>query len=126
MANSRNSSTNREYATVDTNPGATGYFTNSVCPRSKVKDGIDKVFFSIRETDADISAAPSALSSIIVTLQYKCPEDDRWTDYVSLDGSTFTIGNRVLIEDYGVGVLWRAGVVDDGFTSGSVTFGFDW
>ena len=127
MANGRSSGTNYEYATVDTNPGASGYFTNSICPRDKFKtDKVKQIFFSIRESAADISAAPSALSTITVVLQYKCQGDAAWTDYIDLAGSTFAIGNRVVLEDIGNGVDWRAGVRDDEFTSGSVTFGFDW
>jgi len=73
MANARSSGTNYEYATVDTLPGAAGYFTNSICPRDKAKtDKVKKIFFSIRETNADISAAPSDLSTVTVVLQYKC------------------------------------------------------
>ena len=46
--------------------------------------------------------------------------------FKKIAGSTFAIGNRVVLEDIGNGVDWRAGVRDDEFTSGSVTFGFDW
>ncbi len=127
MANSKNSGTNFEYATVDTLPGASGYFTNSLCPRDKYKTSkVTRIFFSIRETDADVSAAPSALSDVTVVLQYRCLGDAGWTDYVPLDASEFVIGNRVILEDIGNGVDWRAGVTSDGYTSGSVTFGFDW
>lgn len=125
MANIRNSSTNYEYATVDTKPTSAGYFTNGVNLREKMKKGVTKMFFSIREAGGDISANPSALSTITVGLQYRCPGDVGWTDYIDLAGSTFAIGNRVALEDIGL-VEWRAGVVDDNFTSGSVTFGFDW
>ena len=127
MANARSSGTNYEYATVDTLPGAAGYFTNSICPRDKAKtDKVKKIFFSIRETNADISAAPSDLSTITVVLQYKCQGDAGWSDYVDFAGSSLAIGNRMALEDNGNGVDWRAGVVSDGYTSGSVTFGFDW
>jgi hypothetical protein len=126
MANSRSSQPNHEYATVDTNPGAAGYFTNPFCPRDKTKIGIPKVFFSIRDATADKSENPSALSVITVGLQFKCSGDLDWTDYIPLDGSSLAIGNRVALEDMGAGVIWRAGVVDDAFTSGSVVFGFDW
>lgn len=125
MANSRSSGNNYEYATVDTLPTSAGYFTNEIDSRHIIKLGA-KLFFSIRETDADISAAPSALSTVTVRLQYKCKGDSGWTVFVPLDGSTFAIGNRVEIEDNGNGVLWRAGVASDEYTSGSVTFGFDW
>jgi len=127
MANSRSSGANYEYATVDTLPGAAGYFTNEVDVRLKSKnDKVHRIFFSIREEEADLSAAPSTGSTITVNLQFKCPGDSGWTNYVPLDGSSFVIGNRVAIEDIGAGVLWRAGVASDGYTDGSVTFGFDW
>ena len=125
MANSRSSGTNYEYATVDTNPTSAGYFTNQVNLREKMKRGVTKLFFSIREASGDISANPSALSVITVGLQFRCPSDVTWTDYVDLAGSSLAIGNRVVLEDLGF-VEWRAGVVDDNYTSGSVTFGFDW
>ena len=125
MANSRNSGTNYEYATVDTRPTSAGYFTISVNLREKLKRGATKLFFSIREATADVSANASALSTVTVGLQYRCPGDAGWTDYVDLAGSTLAIGNRVELSDMGL-VDWRAGVVDDNYTSGSVTFGFDW
>jgi hypothetical protein len=125
MANSRSSGTNQEYATVDTRPTSAGYFTNNVNLREKGKRGVTKMFFSIREASGDISANPSALSTITVGLQFRCPGDVGWTDYIDLAGSSIAIGNRVILEDSGL-VEWRAGVVDDNYTSGSVTFGFDW
>ena len=127
MANSRSSGTNYEYATVDRRPTSAGYFTNSICPRDKHRVGkVSKIFFSIREASADISANPSALSTITVGLQFKCEGDAGWTDFVDLAGGTLAIGNRIALDDMGAGVHWRAGVVDDAYTSGSVTFGFDW
>ena len=125
MANSRSSGDNYEYATVDTLPTSAGYFTKSIDARHKLKRN-DKLFFSIREAAADVSAAPSALSSVTVVLQFMCPGDSAWSDFVPLDGSSFAIGNRVEIEDRGAGVQWRAGVRSDEYTSGSVRFGFDW
>jgi hypothetical protein len=128
MANSRTSGgTNKAYATVDTNPGAAGYFTESICPRQLLKEGrsLGKVYFSIRETTADKSANPSVNAVITVAIQFKCEDDAGWTDYSLLVG-TLAIGKRFPIEDLGAGVLWRAGVRDDEYTSGSVTFGFDW
>jgi len=127
MANSRVSAANHEYAIVDTVPGSEGYFTNEVDVRLKSKnDKLRKLFFSIREAAADVSAAPSAGSTVAVVLQFRCPGDEGWTNYVPLDGSELAIGNRLILEDIGAGVFWRAGVVSDGFTSGSVKFGFDW
>jgi hypothetical protein len=128
MANSRSSGTYKEYAKVDTLPTATGYYTNEVCLRDKVNAGNakDKMWFSIRETVDDISEAPSALSTVTVALQFKCDGDVAWTDFVDLGGNSLAIGNRLEIEDTGAAVRWRAGVRSDEFTSGSVTFGFDW
>ena len=127
MANAKSSSEFYEYATVDTLPDADGYFTNEVRLRYlRKKYKIDKVMFSIREEAADLSEADSTLSTITVVLQFKCPGDARWTTYVPLDGSSLAIGNRLAITDFGDDVYWRAGVVSDGYTSGSVTFGFDW
>ena len=84
-----------------------------------------RVYFSIREYEADSSGA-SDTSSMTVTLQYKCEGDAGWQDYVPLDGSALAVGNRLEIRDSGAGVLWRAGVKDYEYTSGSITFGFDW
>jgi len=127
MANEKITGANKEYAIVDTQPGSAGYFTNEVNIRHLQKtEKVSKVFFSIREHEADISAAPSALSVITVVLQFKCDGDHAWSDFIPLDSSEFVIGNRVVIEDTGANVVWRAGVRDDEYTSGSVTFGFDW
>jgi len=126
MANSRDSNTFHEYATVDTAPIELGYFTNTVNPRASKhikKEG--RLYFSIREEDAD-SSAQSDISDITVTLQFRCSGDAGWQDYAPLDGSEIATGNRLMIEDSGEGVLWRAGVLDGAHQGGSVTFGFDW
>lgn len=109
-ANSRDSDRQRhEYATVDTDPGASGYFTNNVSPR---RQG-GAVFFSVR----DVSSM-----SMTVTLQFQCDGDAAWTDY-----ETYTAVTRVKISDNGGKVLWRAGVKESAdYTSGESTFGFDW
>jgi len=129
MANSRDSGQFKEYATVNTQPSGTdlGYWTNEVCLRDKMKDGLakDKMWFSIRETEADSSQA-SDTSSMTVTLQFKCDGDDGWQDWVDLSGNALAVGQRLVIEDCGAGVRWRAGVKDGDFTSGELTFGFDW
>ncbi|KKM71970.1 hypothetical protein LCGC14_1425200 [marine sediment metagenome] len=112
MPNSRLSSDYYEYATVNTNPGASGYFTNEVNIRQK---SLQQVFFSVRETGA------SSAFSVTITLQFKCPGDDDWQDY-----DTYSEVNRKLIEGGGAGVRWRMGVEQGDYTSGEVTFGFDW
>jgi len=126
MANSRDSGIFHEYATVDEAPIGLGYFTNPVNPREHKqirKEG--RLYFSIREEDAD-SSAQSDTSDITVTLQFRCPGDAGWQDYRPLDGSEIATGNRLMIEDSGVDVHWRAGVLDGDHQGGSVTFGFDW
>ena len=126
MANRRSSGSFKEYATVDTIPTGLGYFTNSVDLRALRKDNKEnRVYFSIREYEADSSEA-SDTSEMTVTLQFQCEGDLGWQDYVPLDGSTLAVGNRVTIEDSGAAVLWRAGIKDYEYTSGSITFGFDW
>ena len=126
MANSRTSGEFKEYATVDTLPVGLGYFTNALDVRKMWKDKkISRIYFSIREEEADSSGA-SDTSAITVTLQFQCEGDAGWQDYVPLDGSALAVGNRVAIEDVGVAVWWRAGVKWNDYTSGSITFGFDW
>jgi hypothetical protein len=129
MANSRSTGDFKEYATIDTQPSGTdlGYWTNEVCLRDKQNSGLakDKMWFSIREFEADSSEA-SDTSSMTVTLQFKCDGDAGWQDYVDFAGSTLARGNRLVIEDTGAGARYRAGVKDGDFTSGKVTVGFDW
>ena len=128
MANSRSSGNYKEYATVNTQPSGTelGYWTNEVCLRDKQNDGYakGKMWFSIREAETDSSAADT--TTITVSLQYKCDGDLGWTDYADFAGSTLAVGNRLIIEDTGAAVRWRAGVKDGNYTDGALTFGFDW
>jgi len=121
MANSRKSGGRYEYATVDTAPGSAGYFTNAVHPANL---NIDKLFFSIRTTDHEDSSAAGE-ASVVVTLQFRCVGDLEWQDYYN-DGNDFAVGQREVIDAHAYGVQWRAGVKDADYTSGSVTFGFDW
>jgi len=120
MANGKLSKIYCEYATVDTAPAndSGGYWTNVVYPR---KNKIKKLFFSIRETTDDSSA-----SVMTVKLQFKCQGDTGWTNHLD-DGSNWAIGTRVLLNEWGEGVEWRAGVEDgNDYTSGALNFGFDW
>jgi len=126
MANSRTSGAFKRYATVDTAPDELGYFTGEVDLRDTRKTkGENRVYFSIREYEADSSGA-SDTSDITVNLQFKCEGDLGWQDYVPLDGSALVVGNRVTIEDSGAAVLWRAGVKWYNYGGGTITFGFDW
>ena len=128
MANSRTNGPFKRYATVDTVPidSELGYFTGEVDLRDIRKTkGECRVYFSIREEEED-SSAGSDTSTMTVTLQFKCEGDDGWQDYVPLDGSALAVGNRVVLEDSGAAVKWRAGVKYYEYSSGSLTFGFDW
>ena len=130
MANSRSSGVYKEYVTVNTQPSGTelGYWTNEVCLRDKYKNGHakEKMYFSIRESEADSSEDASDTSSMTISLQFKCDGDAGWQEFVPLDGSELATGNRLVIEDTGAAVRWRAGVKEGDYTSGTVTFGFDW
>lgn len=119
MANSKKSGVFREYATVDTAPEPAGYWTNVVKPKDQ---GIKKLYFSIREA----AGSDSTASIMTVKLQFKCPDDTGWQDYLD-NGSDWAIGTRIILEEFAAGVHWRAGVPDfSAYTSGSLTFGFDW
>ena len=121
MANAKRNGDAYRYAVVDTAlaPGGGGYFTDEVAPRS---EHIGRMYFSIRETSPDSTA-----SVAVVKLQYKCPGDADWTNYLKNGTDTWPIGTRVMINDFAAGVVWRAGIADNNdYTSGSVTFGFDW
>ena len=114
----------REYYMVDTAVGSAGVFTGEVDIRTLKEDkGINRLLFSIREEQDEGSIDDSVCT---VVLQFKCQGDGRWQTYVPLDGSTLAIGNRLLIKDDGSAIKYRAGVLEDGFTSGSLVFGFDW
>lgn len=122
MANTLFNGDNKTYVTVDTAPGVNGYFTDEVNMRLLRKtQKIDRIYFSAREVTMD-----SSPSVVTLALQFKCAGDADWQNYVPLDGSELAIGNRLAIEDFGDGVLWRAGIDYDGYTSGSVKVGFDW
>ena len=128
MANSKSSGVYKEYATVNAAPSGSelGYWTEEVCLRDKVKLGVvkDKMYFSIRENEADSSGIADTVST--VTLQFKCDGDLGWQDFVDLAGNALAIGNRLVIEDMGAAVRWRAGVKDGDYIGGNITFGFDW
>lgn len=124
MANSRVSDKVKEYAIVDTLPDSDGdgYFTNVVSLRKLAKDlKVEKMFFSIRNYSANESV-DNAVATVV--LQFMCAGDERWQDYYN-DGNAFSVGDRIQIEDLG-DVVWRAGIKEDGYTSGAVIFGFDW
>ena len=115
MANQKVNGGTYKYAVVDTAPDVSGFFTDVLTPRASK---IGRFYFSIRSTGNGGSVAT-------VKLQYQCLGDDVWTDYLN-QGNDWDVGSRVMINDFAAGVHWRAGVLENGYTSGEVTFGFDW
>ncbi len=109
MANARTTDDYYQYATVDSAPGAGGYFTNAVGIRQL--KGVEAIHFSIRGS-----------GQMNVTLQFRCPGDSGWTDYNAYNTSSI----RKLITGGAAGVQWRAGVKLNDYTSGECIFGFDW
>ena len=107
-ANRQHTSSRYEYAVVDVDAPSAGYWTNAVNPK---RESGSHVYFSIR--------GPGTMT---VTLQFMhTPMDTTWVDY-----ATYTAATRVKISESAAGVRWRAGVKDADWTSGYLTFGFDW
>jgi hypothetical protein len=110
MANSKSNGDRYAYATIDTAPGADGYWSDAVSMTNK---NTKAIFFSQRGG-----------GSATVTIQFKCPTDTDWTDLSTTE--TIEDGVRFRVDDFGAGVKWRAGVKEDAYSSGDVTVGFDW
>ena len=108
-ANSQDTRSTRKYATVDTDAGAAGYWTDELSIKNDTPNG-DKVYFTVAN-----------IGSMTLTLQHKLTDAAAWTDY-----ATYTAVTRVVIEDVAAHTIWRAGIKDADSTSGSATFGFDW
>lgn len=113
MANAKVNGGSSRYASIDTAPGAEGYFSDSV---GITHENASPLFFSRR------SGAVAGVGTI--TIQFKCPGDTDWTDYLTdLD---LSVGARHIIDDEGAGVSWRAGVKQGDYTSGVILVGLDW
>ena len=125
MANSRTSGGRWEYATVNAaiDSSEEGYYTNSVSLETKKNRLAPRLYFSVREASSNESVDASVMT---VSLQFRCKGDGRWQDFNYNDGTAFVAGDRIILEDMGPNVEWRAGVKWDEYTSGSLIFGFDW
>jgi len=106
MANRKSNDKNYKSVIINTAPGASGYYTDTVSSRD---NRLGKMFMSIRGT-----------FSATVTLQFKPVGDTSWTDY-----DTFTETTRQVIEDY-TDCQWRVGVASGDYTSGTVKAGIDY
>lgn len=110
MANSQTNGPRSAYATIDTAPGASGYWCASV---SMSNHKIDKMFWSRRGG-----------GTATVTIQFKCPGDSDWTDFTTSED--LADGERFRLDDEAAGVKWRTGVKNGDYTSGDIIVGFDW
>ena len=114
MANTRTSTTRKEEASVDTDPGASGYGCNPISPR-----GIAK---SIGEQGKKVCFYISSIASgATVTLRWKHKGDASYTEYAD-----YTAVTREQLSDDSVDILYDAIVKDDAQGTGTTVFGFDW
>ena len=90
MANQKHQGESYEFITVDTAPGADGYWTNPVMARNKGQ--LDRLFLSARDEDESTTA------SATVTLQYRYLGDTVWQTYVDPNIDEYVVGERYLIE----------------------------
>jgi len=116
MANQQLKGPRYKYASIDTAPGAAGYWSE---PVSLTQARSEALFFS--RSGGGVGT---------VTLQYKLPySGSSWQDYDS--PISLVDGVRCRLDDMGGGVKWRAGIKEDTsadstFTSGTIVVGFDW
>lgn len=112
MANTQLSGDRYEFASIDTAPGAEGFWTK------KVKSG------GIKGKNG-LQVSISGGGTAVVTIQYLLPHDDAsWTDYTTSE--TLESGGRFRLEDLGFHTLWRIGVKNGDYTSDTIIVGFDW
>ena len=111
MANAKLNGERFRYASIDTAPGADGYWSDAV---SMSKVNANELFLNV-----------SGGGSATVVIQYKLPHTGAiWTDYTTSE--TLETGARFRLDDHGAGVKWRVGVKSGGYSSGDVVVGFDW
>ncbi len=111
MANTQQTKPRYEYVTVTEGPPADGSWCNGV---NMTGHKTDELFFSRRGG-----------GSATISIQFKTGESGAaWTDY--LTDVDLSDGARCILDDHGAGVRWRAGVKENGWSSGTVIVGFDW
>jgi len=111
MANAKLNGPRYKYASIDTAPGADGYWSDSV---SMTKVNANELFLNV-----------SGGGSATVTIQYMLPHTGAiWTDYTT--DETLETGARFRLDDHGAGVKWRVGVKQGAYSSDTIVVGFDW
>lgn len=111
MANSKLNGERYRYASIDTAPGADGYWS-------------DAISMSSVRTDA-LFASRSGGGVGTIHIQYKLPHTGAtWQDYYTTE--SLVDGMRLRISDHGAGVKWRVGVKNGNYTSDTIIVGLDW
>lgn len=113
MANVNTSGSGYEKVVIDTNPGTDGFFTNPVVQRKGAGKVVDKLFLLVQGT-----------GEFTPILQFKMKADTGWTDYV--DGSELPIGTLKEVNANAGNLLWRAGIKQGWFTSGTAVISIIW
>ncbi len=111
MANTEYNGPHFKHVLIDTAPGASGVWCQSVS-MSKVN-----------ATRLIASRRGGGLGEVSIQF-YTGEAGAAWQDYVGdLD---IVDGNRLLIEDHAAGVKWRIGVKQNNYISGNIRVGIDW
>jgi len=100
-----------KYASIDTAPGADGYWSDAVS------------MSAVNANKLQFSRSGGGVGTVLI--QYKLPHTGAaWVDYDS--PISLVDGVRCVVDDSGAGVKWRAGVKETFYTSGTIIVGFDW
>ena len=111
MANAKLNGPRYHYASIDTAPGADGYWSDAV---SMSAVNANELFLNV-----------SGGGTATITIQYKLPHAGAaWTDYTTTE--TLTSGARFRLDDHGAGVKWRVGVKNAAYSANTIIVGFDW
>ena len=114
MANRQVNGEKYAAAIIDTAPSTGGYWTSAV---AFIRTGVDieKAIFSVRGSG---TATP--------ILQFRDRNvDSDWTDFYN-EGVAFVSGDAIEITSKVIGLEWRAGVKEGGYSSGEITVGINW
>lgn len=108
MANSKNSNGPKRQITIDTDPGAPGYYSD---PVNTAKEKASFLFFA-QEGNAT------------VVIQFKQPNGGSWTDLSHSE--TIEDGAAFVIDTGAAPLNWRIGIADNGQGTGTTIAGLYW